>query len=263
MTEHEPPRTVEEVEATTVALLGKQGPFRADVRLLERDGKKWVAKDYRACTPLYRVTVGAWNLRRERGALDRLRDVEGVPHVEAMAGRWILVMSHFPGRDIGKTDRASQSAEFFEEFARMLTGSTDPLDWKASFGSLGEMDHFNADFPNGLPAGCHPGAPEVTGIHYYSWTGNIVGLFGIRISTNLLDVTDSLLNAASLFYGLFEDNDGFVTVCSAQFGDVIGDDYLMNHVDTVNPIVGLVSPLDTSAAQLYRDHVHRLLGLAQ
>lgn len=150
-----------------------------------------------------------------------------------------------------------------EEFARMITGSTDPLDWRAAFTFLGEMDQFNADFPDGLPAGCHPGAPEVDGINYYSWTGNIVGLFGVRISTNLLDLTDPLLNTASLFYGLFEDNDGFVTVCSAQFGDVIGDDYLMNHVDTINHIVGLVSVFETSPVQLYRDHVHRLLGLAQ
>jgi len=114
------PRTVEDVEAATVSLLGKQGPFRPDVRLLERDGKKWVAKDYRACTPLYRITVGAWNLRRERGALERLRDVDGVPHVEARAGRWILVISHFPGRDIGKTDREQTGAAFFDEFARIV-----------------------------------------------------------------------------------------------------------------------------------------------
>jgi len=120
MTDAAPPQTVEEVEATTVSLLGKQGPLRPDVRLLERDGNKWVAKDYRACTPLYRVTVGAWNLRRERGALERLRDVEGVPHVEARAGRWILVISHFQGRDIGKTDRADQSAEFFEDLHRIV-----------------------------------------------------------------------------------------------------------------------------------------------
>jgi triacylglycerol lipase len=151
----------------------------------------------------------------------------------------------------------------YSEFARMITGSTDALDWKAAFTFLSDLDQFNLDFPDGLPAGCHPGAPEVAGIHYYSWTGNIVGLFGIRISTNVLDATDPLLNAASLYYGLFEDNDGFVTVCSAQFGDVIGDDYLMNHVDTVNHIIGLVSPVETSPVQLYRDHVHRLLGLAQ
>ncbi len=121
MTDETPPQTVEEVEATTISLLGKQGPFRADVRLLERGERKWVAKDYRACTPLYRFTGGAWSLRRELGALKRLADVEGVPHLEARAGHWILVITHFPGRDVGKTDRSEQSAEFFDELHRIVT----------------------------------------------------------------------------------------------------------------------------------------------
>ena len=147
------------------------------------------------------------------------------------------------------------------EVGRMLTGSTDPLDWKDAATFLSQTDQFNHDFPDGLPAGCHPGAPVVNGIHYYSWTGNIVGFLGVRVSTNVLDPTDALLNATSLFFGLFEDNDGLVTVCSAQFGDVIGDDYLMNHVDQINHIVGLVSPFEVNPVDLYRDHAERLLDL--
>lgn len=114
------PRTVEDVERATVSLLGKQGPFRPTVRLLEHGGRSWVAKDYRACTPLYRWTVGAWNLRRERAALERLADVEGVPHVEARVGRWILVLTHFQGRDIGKADKARQDEAFFADLSRIV-----------------------------------------------------------------------------------------------------------------------------------------------
>lgn len=120
MPEGEPPRTVEDVERATVSLLGKQGPFRPTVRLLEHGGAHWVAKDYRACTPLYRWTVGAWNLRRERSALERLRDVEGVPHVEATVGRWIVVLTHFRGRDIGKADKERQDEAFFASLGRIV-----------------------------------------------------------------------------------------------------------------------------------------------
>src|SRR5262245_3539261 len=67
------------IEDRTVRLLGKQGPFRPTVRLLDLDGHLLVAKDYRACTALYRWSVGAWNLRRERSALARLEGLEGVP----------------------------------------------------------------------------------------------------------------------------------------------------------------------------------------
>jgi triacylglycerol lipase len=148
-----------------------------------------------------------------------------------------------------------------EDFARLITGSGDPLDWKAAFGFLGDVDQFNADFPNGLPAGCHDGDHEVDGIRFYSWTGNIVGLLGVRVGTNVLDPSDVLFNTASLFYGLFEENDGLVSVCSAQFGEVLGDDYLMNHLDVTNQLVGLVAPLETQPLALYREHARRLLDL--
>ena len=63
------PATLAEVDRVTKRLLGKQGPFRASVRLLKLPcGHKFVAKDYRACTPLYRWTVGRWNLAREARA---------------------------------------------------------------------------------------------------------------------------------------------------------------------------------------------------
>ncbi|MDJ0788122.1 MAG: triacylglycerol lipase [Myxococcota bacterium] len=149
-----------------------------------------------------------------------------------------------------------------EDFARLITGSTDPLDWKAGFENLSDVSQFNSDFPDGLPAGCSDGPSETGGVRHYSWTGDIVGFLGVRISTNALDPSDVLFTTASLFYGLFEDNDGLVTVCSSQFGEVIGDDYQMNHLDEVNQIIGLVSLLESNPKTLFRNHVGRLLDLA-
>jgi triacylglycerol lipase len=150
---------------------------------------------------------------------------------------------------------------FLEDFARLVTGSSDPLDWKAGFSFLADVSDFNANFPAGLPAGCSDGPSEENGVRFYSWTGDVVGLLGTRLVTNALDPTDVLLNTASLFYGLFEGNDGLVTVCSSRFGEVIGDDYLMNHLDEVNQIVGLVSLLETNPKTLFRNHVQRLRAL--
>jgi triacylglycerol lipase len=148
-----------------------------------------------------------------------------------------------------------------EDLGRLITGTTDPLDWKAALSNLADVAQFNADFPDGLPAGCSDGPSEVNGVRFYSWTGDIVGPLGARIGTNALDPTDLLMNTASLFYGLFEDNDGLVTVCSSQFGEVVGDDYLMNHLDEVNQIAGLVSLLETNPKTLFRNHVARLQAL--
>lgn len=114
------PRTLAEVDGTTTQFLGKQGPFRPTVRLLEKDGARLVAKDYRACTPLYRWTVGAWNLAREESALRRLADVEGVPRYVGRVGRWVLLMSWIRGRDIGKVRRFRQTPYFFDRLMEIV-----------------------------------------------------------------------------------------------------------------------------------------------
>lgn len=113
--------TADVIEARTEAFLGKQGPFRPTVRLLAApDGTKYVAKDYRACTPLYRWTIGAWNLRRERSALGRLAGLDGIPTIEARVGRWILVLTHFEGRDLGKTKKRNQTPAYFDELMALV-----------------------------------------------------------------------------------------------------------------------------------------------
>lgn len=116
------PRTwsVDEVDARTVRLLGKQGPFRPIVRLLELDGAHYVAKDYRACTPLYRWTAGAWNIAKECAALRRLDGLTGFPRIEGRAGRWVLVLTWFKGKDLGKARKLRQTPEFFDEMMQMV-----------------------------------------------------------------------------------------------------------------------------------------------
>jgi RIO-like serine/threonine protein kinase len=114
------PATPDEVEAATRGLLGKQGPFRPTVRLVESAGGTLVAKDYRACTPLYRWTVGAWNLAREEEALRRLDGIEGVPQFRGRAGRWILLMTWIRGRDLGKVRRYRQTPEFFDRLMAIV-----------------------------------------------------------------------------------------------------------------------------------------------
>ncbi|MCP5071534.1 MAG: triacylglycerol lipase [bacterium] len=137
----------------------------------------------------------------------------------------------------------------------LIGGTSDPLDAKAALTLLAPsgMAAFNATFPDGLPAGCNPGPAVVSGIRYYSWTGRVT-------TTNVLDLTDPLMGIAGLFY-LGEANDGLVTVCSAQFGDVIDDGLIMNHLDEVNQILGLTSFFEVDPRTLYRDHVRRLADL--
>lgn len=137
----------------------------------------------------------------------------------------------------------------------LLAGSSNPQDAVAGLESLtaqGAAD-FNARYPAGVPASrCGDGAHVVNGIRYFSWTGR-------RVFTNALDPSDYGLALASVFYS--GDNDGLVGRCSAHLGDVLRDDYRMNHLDEVNQILGIRHWFETSPKAVLRAHANRLKNL--
>jgi len=53
-------------------------------------------------------------------------------------------------------------------------------------------------------------------------------------------------------------NDGFVGRCSTHLGHVIRDNYLLNHFDEVNQVLGLGSPFVPDPRSIFRDHANRL-----
>jgi len=134
----------------------------------------------------------------------------------------------------------------------LVTDSDQPEDSIGAFRSLTTpaMAEFNARYPQGLPTTpCGQGPAVVNGIHYYSWGGT-------GVLTNPLDVSDPLL---ALFSPLTSGpNDGFVGRCSTHLGQVIRDNYLLNHFDEVNQIAGLRSPFVVDPRSIYRDHANRL-----
>lgn len=56
---------------------------------------------------------------------------------------------------------------------------------------------------------------------------------------NAADPLDWALTATSLSFGITEDHDGLVGRCSTHFGDVVRDDYVLNHNDFVNATRGM------------------------
>jgi len=90
----------------------------------------------------------------------------------------------------------------------------------------------------------------VNGIRYYSWGGT-------RVLTNIVDILDAPLGLTSLaFQG--EPNDGLVGRCSNHLGDVIRDNYRMNHLDSVNQVIGLTYLFETNPKTVFRTHANRL-----
>ena len=53
-------------------------------------------------------------------------------------------------------------------------------------------------------------------------------------------------------------NDGLVGRCSSHFGQVIRDNYYMDHLDEINQLLGLVSLFETNPKAVFRQHANRL-----
>lgn len=138
----------------------------------------------------------------------------------------------------------------------LAAGEKLPQDALAGLASLtteGSAD-FNRRFPAGIPTtDCGEGAHTVNGVRYYSWSGT-------RHLTNALDPIDIPLAATGLaFIGKSDwQNDGLVGRCSSHLGDVIRDNYRMNHLDEVNQVVGLTYLFETDPVVVFRNHANRL-----
>ncbi len=143
-------------------------------------------------------------------------------------------------------------------FLGALSGNSDPQDALGALASLSTAGsaRFNALHPQGKPTtACGSGAASVNGVRYYS-------LSGTSVLTNILDISDPVLGAGSLFFG-FEQNDGLVGRCSSRWGTVLRDDYGWNHGDEVNQFLGLRGLFSSSPSSVLRAHANRLktLGL--
>lgn len=110
---------------------------------------------------------------------------------------------------------------------------------------------FNQKFPAGIPTtACGEGAYVVQGVRYYSWGGN-------KQITNLLDISDGVMALSGAFFN-GKTNDGLVSTCSMNLGQVIRTNYKMNHLDEVNQLFGLVHLFETNPVEVYRQQANRL-----
>ncbi|WP_407656680.1 lipase family alpha/beta hydrolase [Marinobacter antarcticus] len=134
-----------------------------------------------------------------------------------------------------------------------LSGGGYNQDVRSSLQSLTTQGsaEFNNFAPAGMPASaCGEGAYSANGIRFYSWGGT-------GVLTNALDLSDALLGTTRLAFG-FGKNDGLVGRCSNHFGQVIRDNYFMNHLDEVNQLLGLHSLFETDPKAVFKQHANRL-----
>ena len=173
----------------------------------------------------------------------------GAPHKGSAAADFIR---NVPPGSAGETLLAG-IVNGLGSLINLLSGSssTSPQNALGSLESLNSVGAatFNAKFPQGMPtSACGEGAYSVNGIRYYSWSGT-------SPVTNLLDPSDLLMGAASLTFK--EANDGLVGRCSSHLGKVIGDQFPLDHFDSVNQTFGLVGK-GAEPVRLFVEHAERL-----
>ncbi|MBB1520924.1 lipase family alpha/beta hydrolase [Aquipseudomonas guryensis] len=115
----------------------------------------------------------------------------------------------------------------------------------------------NSKFPVGIPTTSCGEGPETASI-----AGNSVRMYSMSGTwklTNVLDISDPLFGITSL--AISESNDGVTGRCSSHFGKVLKDNYMMNHLDVTNQVLGLVSLFETNPKSLYVNQANRLKNL--
>ncbi len=113
---------------------------------------------------------------------------------------------------------------------------------------------FNELFPVGIPTdacGQGEGSATLNGhrVRMYSWSGTSTITTGLDLSDGLFAITSAAFD---------EPNDGVTSRCSSHFGQVVKDDYRMNHLDVNNHVLGLVSLFETKPETLFQNHANRL-----
>lgn len=135
-----------------------------------------------------------------------------------------------------------------------------PVDIHASHQSLTTegVALFNRQYPQGLPSTWGgQGAEEVGGVRYYSWSGTLQPGKTNR-GRNLFDGTNrSCRLFARTFVREAGQCDGMVGRYSSHLGQVIGDDYPLDHFDIVNQSLGLVGK-GAEPIRLFVEHARRL-----
>ncbi|MGC5699809.1 triacylglycerol lipase [Pseudomonas sp. NFXW11] len=135
-----------------------------------------------------------------------------------------------------------------------------PVDVHASHQSLTTegVALFNRQYPQGLPETWGgQGAPEVNGVRYYSWSG-ILQPGKTDRGFNLLDGSNrSCRLFARTFVREAGQCDGMVGRYSSHLGQVIGDDYPLDHFDIVNQSLGLVGK-GAEPIRLFLEQARRL-----
>ncbi len=93
---------------------------KANVSLVEFDGKKFVLKEVSTMPWLLRITLGRWLIFREVLVYKRLDGLEGIPKLVARVGKDAILLSFEEGMPLRKETKPHIPSGFFEKLENLV-----------------------------------------------------------------------------------------------------------------------------------------------
>jgi hypothetical protein len=108
------------IEENTVSYYRHAVGTRPDLRVVQLDGRKYTVKDFGRSDRLFRRLIAPILIRREHGALMKLRGVKGVPGVVSRIDRYAFATEHISGVSLDSCEPERVDAAFYDRLRSVL-----------------------------------------------------------------------------------------------------------------------------------------------
>ncbi len=95
-------------------------PWKPDVFILEKEGKKIIVKDYASKSFFFRFFVGIFSNRREAMIYRKLQGLRGIPEYVGLLDRYAIAVGYVPGRNASELEPGELTARFFEKLRVLI-----------------------------------------------------------------------------------------------------------------------------------------------
>jgi len=93
---------------------------KPDFKLIQKDSRRAIVKDYRRTPFFFRCTIGAWLIGREYKFHRKLDGIKGVPRIYQKLDRYANVFEYVDARPIQRDDHHITGDRFFEKLKERI-----------------------------------------------------------------------------------------------------------------------------------------------
>jgi hypothetical protein len=112
--------TREEIEHLVAEVYPSSSFGKPDLKVIQKDGRLAIVKDYRRAPFLFRSTIGAWLIGREYRFHRKLEGINGVPRIHQKLDRYANVFEYVDARPIERGDHDILGDRFFEKLKKRI-----------------------------------------------------------------------------------------------------------------------------------------------